>query len=281
MGLADTAEKYTYVAPKTTTTATSGAGTNEFGSNQLWSAMFPYINDAISIANAQAADKTTTTGAPDYYSAIASSLGTFNEGAQDPMSLLAGLTGAGGSGGSSSRGAKNAAQILLQLRAKDPYAGLRQALAKNAAGARTTGSNAINALRAALAQRQNPYAGIQFNTPMAASNPLAAYMSQSGASTDQVDALRNLLQSWSADAAAADQQMASRLGTAWQNDQGSRLADASTAYAAFQQALAANLANQQGALDMQTAQYQADLTKQLADIAMSSGLSLKDLGVTL
>jgi hypothetical protein len=281
--MADDERYYAYGAPKTTTRSTSTAPAtstvNEFGSNELWNAAFPMMMESI--------NRTTAAGLPvgseDFYMDVAETNKTLTE--DQPMSpfemLMQYFGGRGGGSGVNRANARNAAQILLQLRGKDPYAGLRSALERNAAAARTTGDSAVAALRAALERRTNPYAGIQFNTPMAAANPLAAYMEQTGSSTGQVDALRDLLGSWSANAAAADQEMASRLGTSWQNDQTSRLSDADTTAAAFQQALASNLATQQGALDAQTQQYYADLTRQLADLAMNSGFSLADLGVTL
>lgn len=279
MATADTMEKYAYKAPTTTAKATGTA--DEFGSQALWEAAYPNLMPAIEAA--QAAGYAPAGDMGSAYTGTAFNM--LNEAtkqqAQQQAAAQQAARQAGAAAAARKNSFRNAAQILLQQRSKDPYASLRAALQKNAAAAGKTGADAVAALKAALGQRQNPYANVQFNTPMPSSNPLAAYMQQSGASTDQIDSLRNLLQSWSADATAADQQMASRLSTSWQNDQSSRLSDAATTEAAFKQALASNLLTQQGALDAQQQQYYNDLTNQLAQLAVESGMSLKDLGVTL
>lgn len=284
MATADTMEKYAYKAPTATTTAPQVYDSFKTGENDGSPVMpMSFYRDFVAASTPEELNqygRNRFNAASEAYRSMLSA-GADQQTMFDLFSQLFNSSPSGSGSGSGRMNAKNAAQILLQLRGKDPYAGLRAALQKNAAGAQQTGASAVAALRAALEARQNPYANVQFSTPMAASNPLAEYMAQSGAGTGQIDALRNLLQSWSSDAAAADQQMADRLSTSWQNDQTSRLSDAATTEAAFKQALASNLATQQGALDSQYAQYQADLTRQLADLAMSSGLSLADLGVTL
>lgn len=282
MATADTMEKYAYKAP-TTTAKYTGTG-DEWGSQAMWETAYPNLMPALGML--QNAGINPMGGSVNGSEAGSETLGTVFSGlnAESAAAKAAAQQQnqqAAAAAAARNNSFRNAAQILLQQRGRDPYASLRAALQKNAASAGKTGADAVAALKAALGQRQNPYANVQFNTPMASSNPLAAYMQQSGASTDQIDSLRNLLQSWSADATAADQQMASRLGTAWQNDQSSRLSDAATTEAAFKQALASNLLTQQGALDAQQQQYYNDLTNQLAQLAVESGMSLKDLGVTL
>lgn len=169
-----------------------------------------------------------------------------------------------GGGGTDNR---NAIINALRQRMKaDPYASLRAALQRNASGAQQTGAQAVAALRSQIGQMQNPYANVKFDTPMPATNPLAAYMQQSGASGEQVDALSNWLGSLSANAASADQQMADRLSLSTQNDIQQRLADVGFSEAAFKQALAQNLSTQQSALDAQKSQYQNDILMQLAQL---------------
>lgn len=187
--------------------------------------------------------------------------------------IVAGLAGALGGGGGGGGGVDNRNAIINALRQRmnaDPYASLRAALERNAAGAQQTGAQAIAALRSQIGQMQNPYANVKFNTPMPATNPLAAYMQQSGASADQVNALSDWLGSLSANAAAADQQMADRMSLSTQNDIQQRLADAGFSEAAFRQALAQNLAAQQGALDLQKSQYQNDIAMQLAQLGATA-----------
>lgn len=277
MGTADTTEKYAYKSPTTTVKAPSSSY-DEWGTQAMWEAAYPNLMPAIDATQAAGFAPAGDAGSiylGDQYRRMNEQQAAATAAAQQQQQAAAQAAAA------KKNQFRNAAQILLQQRGKNPYQSLMDALKKNAAGASKTGADAVAALKAALQARQNPYANVQFNTPMAAANPLAAYMGQSGASTDQVDSLRNLLQSWSADAANADQQMASRLSTAWQNDQTSRLSDADTTAAAFKQALASNLATQQGALDSQYQQYYNDLSNQLAQLAIDSGYSLKDLGVTL
>lgn len=277
-------------APKTTSTTTTYKAptttVNEFGSNELWAAMFPNLNTAMTTATGDGY-ATGSDAWSQYVAGLNSALSSPTlSSASSYESMLAAQRAAADAAAKAQEearraAARSAAQALLQMRSRDPYSGLRTALEKSATAAQQTGSSAVEALRAALAARTNPYAGIRFATPTPSMNPLADYMAQSGASTSQVDSLRNLLQSWSANAAAADQQMGDRLSTAWQNDQSSRLADAATTEAAFKQALASNLASQQGQIDAQYAQYQNDVLKQLADLAVSSGMSFSDLGVTI
>jgi hypothetical protein len=113
---------------------------------------------------------------------------------------------------------------------------------------------------------QNAYKGVKFETPIAAGNPLAAYMQASGAGTGEVDALQQWLGSLSQNAASADADMVRRLRASTQQDIAGRRADVGTAEAAWRQALANQMQSQQAAIAQAKAARDEDILMQLAQM---------------
>lgn len=281
MGVADNIDRKKKTSSNKPSKAYGSSTVGEFGTEQMWQKAQPAASAAAALAmqNNRLPDFGPDNPNNAWFSEVLNTLRDGGIGAPKPPAG-SGPSRRGGAGGMNPA-LMNAAQILMQQRASNPYQQLEAALQQTANSQQQTGNDAIAQLKAALSQAQNPYAGMQFQAPQVGENPLAAFMQQSGADDSQVQAMRSMLGQWSQAATTADQDMAKRLSASWQNDQTARQSDADFAGAAFQQSLANNLAQQKAALAAQQQQRQDQITQQLIDLAMKNGVPLSKLGVTL
>jgi hypothetical protein len=210
--------------------------------------------------------------------------------------------GQGTSGGSAGGGGAAAAKLATENALRTMFSAygtnntmapddgkLAAALSGFVDQAKTTGNAATASLQQMLGGQSNAYTNT-FAAPQVASNPLAAYMQASGAGTDQVNALQQMLAATSQQSASADQMMNDRQAQSWNNQQAGRQADATAANTSFQQQLAAS----NGAAQSQIASKRADevtafndaetkrkndMMMQILQMAVSGGVDLNSLGI--
>ena len=188
--------------------------------------------------------------------------------------------GGGGGGGSSSRApAQDAIRTLYGLYNAAPDQTHLNLLNQFADQSLAQGNTAIDALRTELQGQQSPYANIQLQPQVAATNPLGDYMQQTGSSTSSTDALMSMLNSQNATSASNANALMQQLNSSNQAAQAGRMQDLSTAQASFQQQLAnTKLGYQQQEADLQQGRRDQYM-RSILEYAMKYGIDLKKLGI--
>lgn len=126
----------------------------------------------------------------------------------------------------------------------------------------------LKQLIAGIRAQQNPYGSVAMPSLAGATNPMAAYMQQSGADPAAAQQMQQMLAAESAGMRQADVALQDRMGQAWKANQQAQIAQARQT---------AQLGAQQRAAQQQ--QINSDAMMEIIKLAMSNGLDLGKMGI--